>query len=110
MGVSRYLICSEIGHAEGLLAATLFFDVSEESQLKALKLMTRSYIVCMFTMINFAGMIDIFLQIDLVLTLKRPFLQTGPRQIFFIAISLIISLISGGIILITDGDLASPVN
>ena len=31
MGVSRMLICSDNGHAEGLLAMTLFFNNSEES-------------------------------------------------------------------------------
>ena len=74
MGPSRICICGdgELGKGvnfEGLAAATIFFDTSEESQLKAMQVMTSTFTFISFFTYNFSMIIDIALQIDLVLTL-----------------------------------------
>ena len=78
LGVSRYLVC-HLGNAEGLVALTIYFDKSEESQMKAMRLIVNSYTFFMFFAYNFSSVIDIALQIDLVKTLQQPFSPAKKR-------------------------------
>lgn len=58
---------------------TIYFDNSVESQLRAMDVMSRCFTFYSFFAYNFSTIIDITLQIDLVLTLKQPFAQSGKR-------------------------------
>jgi hypothetical protein len=57
------------GNFEGVFAATIYFDMSEASQLRAMNVITRSYTFGMYFCYTFVSMIDIFLQVDLIMTL-----------------------------------------
>ena len=71
MGASRYLYCGPNGGAnfEGFAAATIFFDTSEESQIKVMMLTAKTFTFLSFFSYNFSTIIGIVLQMDLVLTL-----------------------------------------
>ena len=109
MGVSRYFVCKG-GNVEGLAAVTMFWNASEESQIKALKLITNCYTFSMFFAYAFTSAIEIALQIDLALTLQRPFAQTRKRQFMAFAIALVYALATAIAILVTDKDMMAPIN
>lgn len=79
MGMSHYLYCDKTGNIEGMAAATIFYDISEESQKRAMDLMGQWFVFLSFGAYNFLTVMDISLHIDLVLTLKKPFANTGNR-------------------------------
>ena len=61
MGVSRYFVCSQGGHFEGMAAATIFFDTSEESQLRVMKIVSQFFTFISTFAFNFTTVIDIAL-------------------------------------------------
>ena len=107
LGVSRYLVC-HMGNAEGLVALTVYFDMSEESQLRAMKLIVNSYTFFMFFCYNFSSVIDIALQIDLVKTLQQPFSPVKKRQYWGFACATFFSILCGVAVLCADLNLKSP--
>ena len=68
---SRHLVCGGF-NAEGLVAMTLYWDNSHESQLKAMRVIANTYTFLMYFSYNFTAMIELFLHIDLIQTIKRP--------------------------------------
>ena len=111
MGVSRFLYCGDHvdGHLEGLTALTLFFDASEASQLRAMHLIMQCFTFWSFFAYSFSTVVDISLQIDLVLTLQRPFARTSVRQIYGITAAFIFSTVSAVSMVIT-GKVEAPIN
>ena len=95
MGVSRHLYCDKTGNIEGMAAATIFYDISEESQLRAVNLMGKWFVFLSFSAYNFLTIMDISLHIDLVLTLKKPFAKTGNRYIISIGTAFVVGIAGG---------------
>ena len=68
MGVSRKFICN--GNLEGIAAATMYYDMSESSQLKVMYNIQQLFTFMCFFIDNFITDTNIFLHIDLILTIK----------------------------------------
>ena len=60
MDVSRYWVCDG-GNAEGLIAATIYWDTSEESQLKAMNVLSQFFTTAMWSAFCFNTLLDITL-------------------------------------------------
>lgn len=65
-----YYICP--GPGEVVFAATVYFDTSEASLLKAFNTLTHSFLIFIYGTINMPTVLEIFLLIDLTWTLKQP--------------------------------------
>jgi len=109
MGASRYLVCHG-GNAEGMVAATLFWDTSEESQLKAMHCISNFFVTAMWTAFSLNTFVDITLQTDLVIILSEPFAPINKRAIKSILISITLAFIPGLAIYFTDFQITHPVN
>ena len=91
-------------------AATIFFDTSDESQRRVMDLMAKLFIFGSFAAFNILTIIEICLQIDLVLTLQKPFARTQNRQRVGIGVALVIGILAGAAQIWTDNDLLAPIN
>ena len=109
MGASRYLVCNG-GNMEGLVAATMFWDTSQESQLKAMSAISAFYPTAMWFFYNINTFVDITLQTDLVIILSEPFAPIDKRAVKCIIISIFLALIPGLAIYFTDFKVADPIN
>ena len=111
MGVSRFLYCGggRVGHLEGLTALTLLFDATEASQLRAMHLIMQCFTFWSFFAYSFSTVVDISLQVDLVLTLQRPFARTAVRQIYGITAAFLFATVSAAAQVIT-GQVDAPIN
>ena len=78
MNVSRYLVCKG-GHAEGIIATTIFWDSSEQSQLRAMNAVSSFYTTAMWSAFCMNTLLDITLQVDLVIILSEPFAPINKR-------------------------------
>ena len=70
MSLSLYTICP--GPGEVVFAATVYFDTSEASLLRAMNTLTYSYLFFVYGALNMPPVLEICLLLDLTWTLKRP--------------------------------------
>ena len=91
MNLSLYTICPLNG--EIIFAATVYFDTSEASLMRAMEVMSKSYLTLVYFSTNIPMVLEICLLYDLVLTLKRPMSQQAPRVKWYFALAITVSTI-----------------
>lgn len=77
MSLSRYFIC--YGNAEVVFAATVYFDTSEASLLKAFNTMSYSYLVFLVYFVSATTVLEICLLYDMVFSLYNPMRKSEGR-------------------------------
>ena len=92
MSLSNCLICP--GNAEVLFAATVYFDTSEESLLRAMNTLTYSYLSFLIFFFNAMSILESCFLYDTVWTLKNPMERPESRVKWYYLLTVVWSLIS----------------
>ena len=92
LSLSKYVICP--GNGEVLFAATVYFDTSEQSLLRAMNTLTYSYLVFLVLFFNATAVLESCLLFDMVATLKNPMKRPESRVKWYYLLTVVWQLIT----------------
>ena len=85
-----------------MLAATLFFDTSKESQMRAMYYMTKTFCFLLNFSFTFQTVIEIGFMYDLAKTIRQPFSNGTQRLIVIPVLGVVIALYSTIVLMKSD--------